>query len=406
MAKFTIPVSSRRLYKLLGLFAIAIITIVIIVKGTDITSSLSGPIDGKSDYVQGSKKANAPKKARTKYDDKYKYVKYSIPEYKGEKVRATFVTLARNKDLNGLRETIKSFEDRFNSKFQYDWIFLNDSEFNDDFKVTMTALISGEVKFGIIPKEHWSFPSWIDQDRAADTRKEMKDIIYGDSISYRNMCRFESGFFWRHPLLDEYEYYWRVEPDTKLYCDVDYDIFRFMKDNDKKYGFTISIHEYRATIPTLWDTTVEFINLHPEYVAENNMLDFVSNDDGMSYNLCHFWSNFEIASLDFWRSDAYRDYFDYLDHAGGFFYERWGDAPVHSIAAALFLNRTQVHHFDDLGYYHGPFHQCPTDEKIRLANRCDCDPNRDFTWRGYSCGKKYYKVNNLAKPKNWADYSK
>jgi len=36
-------------------------------------------------------------------------------------------------------------------------------------------------------------------------------------------------------------------------------------------------------------------------------------------------SNFEIARLDFWQSDAYMAYFDHLDKSGGFFYERWGD---------------------------------------------------------------------------------
>lgn len=36
-------------------------------------------------------------------------------------------------------------------------------------------------------------------------------------------------------------------------------------------------------------------------------------------------SNFEIARIDFWRSEAYRAYFDHLDKSGGFFYERWGD---------------------------------------------------------------------------------
>jgi len=45
-------------------------------------------------------------------------------------------------------------------------------------------------------------------------------------------------------------------------------------------------------------------------------------------------------------------YFDYLDHKGGFFYERWGDAPVHSIAASLFLPKRDIHFFNDLGYYH------------------------------------------------------
>jgi hypothetical protein len=49
------------------------------------------------------------------------------------------------------------------------------------------------------------------------------------------------------------------------------------------------------------------------------------------------------------------DYFDYLDKAGGFFYERWGDAPVHSIAAALFLPFEKIHYFYDIGYRHEPF---------------------------------------------------
>jgi hypothetical protein len=48
--------------------------------------------------------------------------------------------------------------------------------------------------------------------------------------------RFQSGFFFRHPLLDQYDYYWRIEPDVDYYCDIDYDVFKFMRDNNKKYG--------------------------------------------------------------------------------------------------------------------------------------------------------------------------
>jgi hypothetical protein len=33
------------------------------------------------------------------------------------------------------------------------------------------------------------------------------------------------------------------------------------------------------------------------------------------------WSNFEIADMEFWRSDAYSAYFDHLDSKGGFYYE-------------------------------------------------------------------------------------
>lgn len=50
------------------------------------------------------------------------------------------------------------------------------------------------------------------------------------------MFRFQSGFFFRHPLLDPYDYYWRVEPNVDFLCDIDYDVFQFMKDNRKLYG--------------------------------------------------------------------------------------------------------------------------------------------------------------------------
>ncbi|VEU20235.1 DEKNAAC101007 [Brettanomyces naardenensis] len=324
----------------------------------------------------------------------------------GEKVKATFVTLARNRDVYELVGSIREIEDRFNHNFHYDWVFLNDEEFDDEFKRITTAMVTGKTHYGTIPKEQWGFPEWIDTDKAAAVRKDMRErkIIYGDSISYRHMCRYESGFFFRHPLMEQFDYYWRVEPGIKIYCDIDYDVFKYFKDNNFAYGFTISLPEYKETIPTLWETTKKFIDENPQYVDKNSMKDFISDDGGSSYNGCHFWSNFEVGDLSLWRSEAYLKYFDYLDQAGGFFYERWGDAPVHSIAAALFLPRERIHFFDDVGYYHVPFHNCPVDQKVRLSHRCSCNPKDDFTFKGYSCVNRYYKVNQLKKPDGWQQY--
>lgn len=44
--------------------------------------------------------------------------------------------------------------------------------------------------------------------------------------------------------------------------------------------------------------------------------------EGETYNMCHFWSNFEIARLDFFRSKAYEDFFTMMDRSGGFWNER------------------------------------------------------------------------------------
>jgi alpha 1,2-mannosyltransferase len=66
-------------------------------------------------------------------------------------------------------------------------------------------------------------------------------------------------------------------------------------------------------------------------------MNFLSSDGGDTYTRCHckcsiqddltrltsilVWSNFEIGDLDFWRSEAYMKFFDFLDRKGGFYYE-------------------------------------------------------------------------------------
>jgi alpha 1,2-mannosyltransferase len=210
----------------------------------------------------------------------------------GERMNATFVTLARNGDTWEIARSIRQVEDRFNRKYHYDWVFLNDQPFNDEFKKVTSALTSGKTFYGLIPKEHWSFPDFIDQNKARKVREEMakKKIIYGDSVSYRHMCRFESGFFFRQELMLNYEWYWRVEPSVELFCDVNYDPFKIMRDLKKKYSFVLSLYEYGETIPTLWDSVKGFMKKHPEHVVAGNSLGFLSDDGGETYNHCHFVS--------------------------------------------------------------------------------------------------------------------
>ena len=207
-------------------------------------------------------------------------------------MNATFVTLARNHDVWDMAKSIRQVEDRFNRNYHYDWVFLNDKPFDETFKKITTALVSGTTYYGLIPQEHWSYPEWIDQEKAKKVREDMgqKKIIYGDSESYRHMCRYESGFFFRHPLMMNYEYYWRVEPSIELLCDIPFDPFRFMKENNKMYSFVLSLYEYYDTIPTLWDSVKKFMGAYPGHIAEGNSMEFLSDDGGKTFNKCHFVS--------------------------------------------------------------------------------------------------------------------
>ncbi|KAF9514521.1 glycosyltransferase family 15 protein [Hydnum rufescens UP504] len=306
------------------------------------------------------------------------------------KANAAFVLLARNSDLPGVLESLKQIEDRFNKKFQYPFVFLNEEDFSEDFKKWTSEVTSTPCVYGKIPKDHWFQPDWVDEDKATKARLQMieNSVIYGHSVPYRNMCRFNSGFFFRHELLKNYDYYWRVEPGVKFFCDIDYDPFLIMQDEKKVYGFTISLFEYIETIPTLWDAAKEFIKANPGLLPADNAMGFISDDGGETYNRCHFWSNFEIGDLNFWRGEAYTKFFEFLDSKGGFYYERWGDAPVHSIGAALFAHKDQIHFFKDIGYRHEPFQHCPQGES-HAQGKCWCSASENFDYEWYSCLNKY-----------------
>ncbi|KAG0089912.1 alpha 1,2-mannosyltransferase 2.4.1 [Podila epicladia] len=314
------------------------------------------------------------------------------PDVAKDRVNAAFVVLLQNKDLHEMRKTMRLLEQTFNHRHGYPYVFLNNIPFTDHFKTHIQAMTKAKVHFGLIPREQWSYPSFINQTQAAINREDMKarKVAYGGSESYRHMCRYESGFFFRHELVQQFDYYWRVEPGVSFSCDLDFDPFLVMKTKKLKYGFTIALPEYVGTIPTLWDNVKKFKEQHPEHIATKNSLNWISYDHGDTYNNCHFWSNFEIADLSFFRSKAYLDFFEMLDKTGGFFYERWGDAPVHSIAAALMLERKEIHFFNEIGYRHGMYEHCPESPALQL--KCSCDPADNVDWKQYSCLRRFLET--------------
>ncbi|CAG8803026.1 21575_t:CDS:2, partial [Cetraspora pellucida] len=272
------------------------------------------------------------------------------------KANACIVVLTRNDDLYDIRHSMRQLEDRFNHKYNYPYVFLNNEPFTQGFINVTSAMTKANVSYGLIPKEHWSVPSDIDKERLSISLES--PLPRSSELTYHHMC--------------SYDYYWRLEPGVDFYCDIDFDPFVYMKENDIKYGFTLVQYEEFDTIPTLWNTVKEFIKIYPHLITNDSIFDFITNDNGETYNLCQFWSNFEIGDLNLWRSDEYSIFFNFLDEKGGFYYERWGDAPIHTIATALFLKKHQVRYFEEIGYYHHEVINCPQGNEF--LSKCDCRP--------------------------------
>lgn len=148
------------------------------------------------------------------------------------KPRAALISLVRNSELPGLIQSMRQLEHQWNRKYRYPWVFFNDEPFSDEFKVLYAIaafncpltgnqaatqnLTSAQCYYEVVPKEHWSLPDWIDEGRFMNSLEYLGAIGVGKGwmVSYRHMCRWNSGFFYKHPRLRDFDWYWRVEPDV------------------------------------------------------------------------------------------------------------------------------------------------------------------------------------------------
>ena len=265
------------------------------------------------------------------------------PDVNAPRANATILMLARNADLEGAVTAVTSVEKQFNQWFHYPIIFLNNEPWDRAFIDALSKTASGEVYFETIDSNMWGYPTWIDQKKAARKMKaqERAGLVYAGKESYHHMCRFNSGFFYDHPALAKYRWYWRIEPDVQYTCAITYDPFVEMQKRGKKYGYTIALWEWGQTVPSLyrkvsdWKEKRRILStplwqalIHPSTAPWpfRKLLSLLRNRnaDGDLWNMCHFWSNFEIADMEFFRGKEYREFFEFLDADGGFYFERVG----------------------------------------------------------------------------------
>lgn len=386
-------------------------------------------LDRPNEFLRNKKQLVSGLNIKSSIDEPFQFG-CGIPDTKAPRASAAFVMLARNSEIEDVIKSMKSLERHFNQWYNYSWVFLNEQPFTDDFKETVAKYTNSQVEFGFIEPEQWEFDKLIDRGEFYEFIESQGDrkIMYGNLESYHKMCRFYSGFFYKHELVKKRDWYWRVEPDVEFFCDLTYDPFIEMEKRNKKYGFNVLIDELYYTIPGLFKETRAYIRdkgikvkdtwelfiddskhvkgkheqdydgirgfkrilrriesniyikriiqtkkksdqwlnkLSPQILEE--LFDRVTDRPGINldrfdreeYNLCHFWSNFEIARTDLFNSKTYEEYFKHLEKSGGFYKERWGDAPIHSLGVAMLLSKEEIHYFRDIGYKHSTLGHCP-----------------------------------------------
>ncbi|KAI9476446.1 MAG: nucleotide-diphospho-sugar transferase [Benjaminiella poitrasii] len=315
--------------------------------------------------------------------------------YPHDRFKAAFITFVKSDraSLTKLRFTIRNLEDQFNKNYHYPYIIFSNEELDEQYRELASSLVGpfGSMRFEIVDKELYGYEAHTDLKKAAQARIDLNTIMFGDSEDYRFQSRFMAGTIFRHPLMQELDYSWRFEAGTEYICPIDEDPFQFMFENKKKTSFSMALYEYQETIPTLYQTVIDYAQSHPYWIQPsadpNTLWHFILNENNQ-FNYCHLWNNFQIADVSFYRGEQYQSFFNYLDRTNGIFYERWGDPIIQSMAAVLFLRKDDIHFWDHIGYRVANFFtHCPYEKK--LYSKCTCIPEQNFDYNGYSCLRFY-----------------
>jgi mannosyltransferase len=290
-----------------------------------------------------------------------------------------FMLLAPNRLVQATK-ALMNVEDRFNRRLKYPYVlFTAENEvaaLTDEIKAKVHYITEGRVTFATTTPESWGVPNNLDQARV---NASLQNI--GFTLGYRSMCRYYSGFFWRHPALAPYDWLWRLDTDIEFHCDVPYDPIQRLIESKALYGFIQVNDDADWVQPSLASNVSHFMFENRDLIPHDANHGFVWNDaasveralTGTAGNedwtrKC-MYNNFEISHKSIWEGKLYSKFFEYLDKAGGFFYERWGDSPIHSFGLAMSLRKDQAVQFHDLGYQHqGWSYECAQE-----LDRCACE---------------------------------
>lgn len=273
--------------------------------------------------------------------------------------KAVVVYLARStqQDAADLSRSLKLLKKNFLNRFRYPVVVFIEPSFKGEWKNEVLRNSGVDCRFETI---EFSVPSFLNAQAIPEYVFHPKF-----TLGYRHMCRFFSGAMYLEPALKDYQWYWRLDTDSFVLGKVKYDVFEFMQKNGCIYGYNVMSKDEPAVSVGLWELTRRYIkdrSIRPTYLNE-----FIQDGE---WDRSYYYTNFEISSMDFWRSQPVKDYFDYVDRSGGIYRYRWGDTLIHTMALGMFLDKSKTHRFTDIYYDHQGEFNVPEDRWVHFKLFC------------------------------------
>jgi hypothetical protein len=253
-----------------------------------------------------------------------------------------------------LEKSLDSLYKCYNNQFKHDIIIFYDNKapFLDKDQIEIKKG-RNEISFKLLSGELWAPPYCDEIKRHPDPKTWVAPHF---SLGYRNMMRWYGILIYKYLTDMGYEWYMRMDDDSLLHSEINYDLFKFMYNNNYEYGFRSYCNDGLGVSDGLIEFCDEHIkrnNITPTFLERyiKNKTSWKSSD----YNIVGYYNNFLISKLSFWMRSDVQKFLKEFDNSGYMYTRRWNDLISQAVTIQIFMDRSKVYHFNDWSYEHCTF---------------------------------------------------
>ena len=203
--------------------------------------------------------------------------------------------------------------------------------------------------FELLADEYWRTPPYY-----FEHEKELKATKF--ALGYRHMIRWWARMVFQRAHALGYGWVMRMDDDSQLLSEVDYDLFAFMRSRQLQYGYRLVSCE-PIKHGSYYRMLQRYVMMHQ--LPANQLGAHCSRSEPQHFGalacgraVWGVYNNFFIANVSLWMDARVQRFLDYVDHTGVIYLYNWNDILWHTAVIKLFLPSDSVHHFRDFTYRH------------------------------------------------------
>lgn len=165
--------------------------------------------------------------------------------------------------------------------------------------------------------------------------------VKGTALGYRAMCRLWSGRLQALPFLREFRYYMRMDDDSHLVQDLEFDPFVRMQERNLQYAWRRDELDWMGAHKAFWQVARQSARaagkLARQYLNGESFNPLIPHRwiDQERYTGLAPYNNFHVSSMALWNRSEVAQLWTDTNTVHGWFKYRIGDAPYHAVVALM-----------------------------------------------------------------------